>query len=85
MTEKVINNFKTYIRQSAICGIPTGDAFIQFIVNDQITMYRLNDLKDWINTIADSKGNRNEKAYEAKRNLDQIFFTILAPFMKLKE
>lgn len=83
--KKFINSFSLNIGQRAIGGIPLGEAFMQVIVNDHYVTCRLNDIKDWIDTIVMSNGDRNEKAYEAKDNLTQLFVSLLHPWMKLPE
>ena len=37
----------------------------------------LKDLKNWIDEILSSNGNRNEKAYEAKDKLQKLFSEII--------
>lgn len=82
---RFIKNFEIRIGQDAIGGMPVGETFVSFIINDRFCTCRLKDLKQWIDTIVASDGNRKEKAYEAKKHLDQFFADLLYPWMKLPE
>lgn len=68
-----MNYFKINIGQSAILGRPMGDAFITFEFKDRFSTVKLTEFKNWIDDIVESKGNRSEKAYAAKKNLDNFF------------
>jgi hypothetical protein len=83
--KKFIDNFNIYIGQPAIGGLPLYDAVITFKINDYFVQAKLKDFKQWIDDICESRGNRSEKAYEAKKNLDAFFHDLLHPWTKLPE
>jgi hypothetical protein len=68
-----MNDFQIHIGQPAIGGNPIGEASIIFRFNDKFSAVALKEFKKWIDTIAESKGNRNEKAYDAKNRLESFF------------
>lgn len=81
MTDKFIKNFRINVGQDAF---RISQPFIQFVLNDRYITCELKEFKSWIDEICNSKGDRNEKAYEAKRKLDTFFAELLHPFMELK-
>lgn len=66
-----MNNFKLEIGQAAVGGIPVGDAMLIFKTDDNFLHINFKDFKKCIDTIYDSKGNRSEKSYKAKAQLDR--------------
>lgn len=81
---RFIEHFKINIGQQSIGGAPVGEVFMQVEINDRFCMFLLNDLKKCIDAIAESNGDRSAKAYKAKNNLDEIFKTMLFPWMKIR-
>lgn len=69
--------FEIQIGCAAICGIPVSEAIITFITGNYFTKMKLDDFKKIINDVCDSKGNRSDKAHEAKRELDSLFHSII--------
>lgn len=61
-------NFKIEIGQDQFRMSPP---MICFIANEHYLQMKLEDLKNWINTIWDSQGDRNSQAYKAKDKLTQ--------------
>lgn len=76
--EKFITSFSIDIGQDAFRMHPP---MIRFSINERFCVARLEDMKDWFNTIWDSQGDQNLKAIEAKRNLDTFFADLLHPFI----
>jgi hypothetical protein len=68
-----MNKFKIHIGQPAIGGNLIGEACITFIFNEKYSVVKLEEFKKWVNTIVESKGNRNPEAYKAKNNLESFF------------
>lgn len=68
-----MNDFKIHIGQRAIGGIPIGEAYIAMRFNDKFSMLPLKELKKWIDTIVESKGNTSEESYDAKNKLESFF------------
>lgn len=78
MSEKFIKNFSIEIGQDSFRSHPP---MITFKLNDRFVTVKLEDMKDWFNTIWDSQGDRNEEAYKAKRQLDRLFNELINPFV----
>jgi hypothetical protein len=75
---KPIKHFSIEIGQDAFRLYPP---MLTFYLNDRFVTLPLKDIRDWFNTIYESKGNRSEESYKAKKNIDQIFHELLNPFM----
>jgi hypothetical protein len=79
--QKFIYNFQISIGQAAIGGMPYGDAFIKFEINNQYVACSLNEFKSWIDGIVKSKGKRTNRGYDCKKKLDMFFNELIVPFM----
>lgn len=75
--EFVHKKFKIEIGQPGVMGFPMGDPLIHFILDNHFSVVRLEDLKNWINTIWDSQGDRNPKAYKARDELQGLFKQVI--------
>lgn len=85
LSQRFIDKFEIFIGQPAIGGVPVYDAVLTFKINEWFVQVKLEDFKQWIDTISESKGDRNEQAYKAKKQLDMLFNELLQPWMKLPE
>lgn len=67
---KFIDKFEMAIGQDKF---RTSDPMIFFQINDRVMQVSLKEFKKWIDTIVESKGDRNPKAYAAFNNLREVF------------
>ncbi len=81
MSEKFIKQFEINIGSFTKGSEP----FITIIINDRQCTVSLKDLRDWINTIYDSKGDRSEKAYKAFDNFKAFIAEPLCRFFDYEE
>ncbi len=84
-TQRVIDRFEINIGQYAPFGMPEGDPAFSIVLNDMVTTCKLEQLKNWINDIWESQGNRSQKAYKAKNNLFLFLAEALEPFIIYKK
>lgn len=76
--EKLIKNFSVLIGQDFFRSTAP---VLSVCVNETYTTVKLEDIKNWFNTIWESNGNRSEESYKAKKELDMFFGSILSQFM----
>jgi hypothetical protein len=79
---KFINNFEILIGQDSF---RSTDPMLAFIINDRRSIVSLKEFKEWIDTIVESNGDRNPKAYAAFKNFKSVFIELLHPFMNYQK
>ena len=75
---KFIDNFEITIGSS---NWDRKNPMLVFILNERFVTVPLKEFKKWIDTIVESNGDRNPKAYEAFNNFKSVFSELLFPFI----
>jgi len=76
--EKFIKNFEIFIGQD--CFRVSGP-MLTFMINYRTSTVSLKEFKKWLDTIVESNGDRNPKAYKAFKKFKAVFVELLLPFM----
>ncbi len=76
--QKFIKDFEILIGQD---GFRVFEPMLCIIINDRATSVSLTEFTKWVNTIAESKGDRNEKAYKAFDQFKSFFAQLLSPYI----